>query len=1082
MYYVNQIFSKVSAMGYLTVPCISILLSLIYLLFTYVPIHPLIPAILAFFALFLMPGFLIRVLTLRPNQFEGNIIRVLVESFIISIVLNLAIFAILGASNNASYSSVLTSIITIGLGSLLLLTKRKVSFGNAKSDRTLIYVSFGFFMISSLVMFSVPRDFTEDETSITTNAINVQDSKIYPIGIQASRFDPLIYLQGRFTWTLLTGYYLEGTGLEAEHLNLLNVMFLPMLSLTGSLFLNMHKKPSWFVASYAIAIISNPLLFTFSSVVLTDMAITFFTLYGVYLFLESFRERFDLNKAIFSIPVLVLAISIKSNFAVLLSLGMIVVFYVLWYKRSKKNFVILSMILFPFILYEIFIDLPYVTAVWFGGNAEKSQDISKFIIFSPLETITSLFVKSNFDQSTLFTFSFDDLLKYFYKLLSPEMLGLVVCSISLSSGLAYIIARKTIVKSVLFYFFIYANIVIVFLFLLSSAAFGDVARYSLYLVPFLIIASFKSLSHLMGAIRMQTIILFGFTSFVFLIIGIYLSAQPGGISTGYYLPNRPLQLGLLLPQLLIFALISIGVLYWRHSIRIRSRLSMINHDSEQSPARHLIALLLVCVIIFPSVSTVIRLLPSSFLYDDHQFDLLAGSVETRASSANLVFSNAFVHLRPFLSSQMQENLLPLPKDKTDFDKLAMHLPSGSVILIDNDPRVNYEYSNRYIKSFTSIDHIPLVGNMNASDTPLVLDIRQNMSNINFPSNPIISDDKYLSFNGRDSQIQINNFTFGNEYTVEILFKPSVSSGEFGKALIMKRYNENSEFFLLIQPNGQLTAFARNETGGVRYFLNSNADLITSGIWYNVKINVNKDFAVMNVNDVSVSVSEVRGNNQDFRLIPKIKDEPLRIGADGTGGFDRYFEGLIEYARVYKNSPTISLLPATTLEKLNLNYGQAKVLQTLDGVQLGKEKSQVAITNISTIASTNQTSLVLGATSLGNNSINLIMYTPRFSEYLRADLKNGSNSLLWRFDNYLQGRMAYGIYLLGPISLVAWDDNGSILYKDTYANFKLEKEMLIYWAFIPIAILIMVTLGGRMSLSVKQDSMKSGDGKVDAVSH
>jgi hypothetical protein len=155
---------------------------------------------------------------------------------------------------------------------------------------------------------------------------------------------------------------------------------------------------------------------------------------------------------------------------------------------------------------------------------------------------------------------------------------------------------------------------------------------------------------------------------------------------------------------------------------------------------------------------------------------------------------------------------------------------------------------------------------------------------------------------------------------------------------------------------------------------------------------------------------------------------------------------------------------------------------LDGVQLGKEKSQVAITNISTIASTNQTSLVLGATSLGNNSINLIMYTPRFSEYLRADLKNGSNSLLWRFDNYLQGRMAYGIYLLGPISLVAWDDNGSILYKDTYANFKLEKEMLIYWAFIPIAILIMVTLGGRMSLSVKQDSMKSGDGKVDAVSH
>lgn len=1012
------------------------------LITTYAP-QP-ITAVVAFFANFIIPGFLIRLLLSRENGV--GIMKLLVEAFIISVLLNLLTIAIvLYAEMDNTLAPIVTASTSIMLTTSALFTRKFPIVKTEKSDAVILIIAFVSFAILTAVLYSGHRDFTEDETSYIANTrLASEQRESFPFGVQGLKSELIYIFQGRFTWTFLSTYYLASASLDAAQMSLMSAMFLPMVSLVACLFIKRHMKESWLRIAVVVITITNPMIVMFSGLSLNDLALTFFLSYSAYLFIAAFHvgavPKIQRTTLILSILILFFALTIKDNYAVVMSFAAMALLYVVRYQRSFRNGLVLLCIFAPIIAYELFIDLPYVTAVWFSRDQQVIDATRSMVFVSPIEAIVSLFAKTSFDQSTILDHSPTALLRYFYRLLSPEMLSLAI-----SGGMIfaiYLFLRKRLDAAMRqLVLFTGINVVTIYLFLISNSLLQDTTRYSLYLFPLMIPISIMSLKLLSDRPDLRVISLVAGVFLFLILTSLYLGGL-GAMRLGYQLPDQQETYYMIIPQ----ALTIIGsILVLPYISQLRSSGLLFEIGGKRLALQTLPLIAIVSVSIIANVYVIITMVSDSPLFDDHGFALMSSKIDEYGEE-NIVLTNAYIHLRPYLSSS-DKDVLPLPITGDELISSVGSLPNGTIFLFVNDERIYYEYSNAYAKHYVTkygLSYLPI----DVKSIPrenLVLELSKDT----IEDSNSLDETGSIVFTGEADQTPIDNVSFGNVYTVDMAFMlTSQEYGEYGRALVMKRHNEHAEFFSYIDPDGRLIAFAKNDNNAKRYHLATDVNAIARDKWYKVTISVGEDAASLSINGTAMATSKVTGNNENFENDPKISGEPLRIGTDGTGGFDRNFEGLMKYVRIYDSVPVYSAL----LNDFDLPYGRAKIFQVTHDQSQADENYVTEITRVFITSNPTDSALNLEAESERSRHLNVLLSTLRFSKILDAELSPGTNMIKWDFENYLDNRQGYGTYLNYPVKVIIWTDNGDIIYRDTIAPFRIAGQEYLYWSIIPFGIL------------------------------
>jgi glycosyltransferase involved in cell wall biosynthesis len=825
-------------------------------------------------------------------------------------------------------------------------------------------------------------------------------------------------------------------------------MFLPMVSLVASLFIKTYLKTNWLQFAVVAVTVTNPMILMFSGLSLNDLAMTFFLSYSAYLFVGAFNvgaTTVQRSALFLSIVILFFALTIKDNYAVVMSFAAMALLYVARYQRSLRNGLILLFIFAPVIAYEVLIDLPYVTAVWFSRDQQAIEATRGLVFVSPLEALVSLFAKSSFDQSTIIDHSPTTLLRYFYRLLSPEMLGLGISGALILS--TYVFFRRRIDSaSRQLILFTGLNLVIIYLFLISNSLLQDTTRYSLYLFPLMIPIGIISLKVLGEKPEPRLVLLLGGALIFFILLSLYLDGQ-GVMRLGYQLPDQRGTYFMLIPQ----ALAIIGSMIFAFHI-FRSKQSAVpsKKASERVPMQAFPIIVVVIASIVANGYMGLTAVSESPLFDNHGFDLMSKKIDENAGD-NIVLTNAFIHLRPYLSSS-DKDVLPLPMNGDELITSTRSLPNGSIFLFVNDDRIYYEYANAYAKQYVTKYGLPYLP-IDIEAIPkenMILAIDKNT----MPESDFLDETGSIVLTGEREIVGAHGISFGNVYTVDMAFKlTSQDYGEFGRALVMKRYNEHAEFFSYVDSDGRLIAFAKNDNNTKRYNLQTDPGTVVLDKWYRVTVSVGEDAASLSINGTAMATSAVNGNNENFQNNPRLSEEPLRIGIDGTGGFDRNFVGVMKYVHIYNSVPIHSAL----LDNFDLPHGEAKIFQVLHDENKSDESHAIAVKNVFVASNSTHSSLNLQVESEGRRHLTVMLSTIRFSKILDAEVSTGTNKIKWDFEDYLDNRQSYGTYLNYPIKVMAWTDSGDIVYRDTIAPFKITDQAYLYWAIIPLGILSSIIL-------------------------
>ena len=1071
-------------------------------------------AFLAFPTVYIMPGLLS--ILLISKELTQSFKQLIVLSFFLSTIIAVIVVSILMlfSITICTFSiGIIYLFLNFTLITLLTISGKTNQIRASRLDYTFLGISFIAYISLVCLFIHMPRLFTMDETSyITWSRYAILKGETYPFGVQPAKFD---WIRGRFFWTLLITSFIGATGLAAYQSYVISLMFLPMIALASTLLIPSKFKGNRIleVAVFTL-VLTNPLLLLFSGFILNDLAISFYLLLAILFFIRSFDKdprgeiSLDLNGLLLSFLILVIAFLIKENIVIMLPMYFILISYILRYKLYKFSKVwraILCILTLPLIAYEVLVDIPYVISVWFTKNETLAILTGKFLFISPAEWVLGLLIPTPWKPTTIFSHDFYGYLHYLYRMLSPEVLSLLVSGVGMALPLTLTLEEfRKDVRARLLIYIATTTLWLIYVNYLSINAFWDIPRYSLFMTPVLIPISLAALYEVFSENSITIGIMLILPMILLMWIQSLLTIKEGGVLVSYGLPKLSWTSNILTIQAVIY--ITFLMILSAHVVRatnetspvdsLRKRFKLIinigRYKKIVNIRRFVFIILIVTVFVTNMYFSAYSILNSSFHRDNETKNI--NSLFSNISLSNvLVISNFYAYMRPYAPDHLIKNdyLLPPPMTEEKFREFLRVAPNNTLLVISHDPDITwYEYGNKYIKKYTKTNLIPLEPKRERiTYDGLLLDLRLGDSangyvydrswnnHTCFINGRRIVDGFFgnaTQFDGEKEYAFVSNFEFPNEYSVEIRFMLEKEPTDFGfmedgtsisKMLLAKRYHGYVELMLSITNEGEIQALAKNENGSIRFNLRSPKGLVKANRWYHVILTVDGQSAKIYLNGILVGEGTVKGLNQRLKDYPESSREPLKIAADGTSIFTYiYFPGRIEDIRIYNRS-------LTSEEIGNMYYG-ASLLDAIDGVKVFKIKSPIQLrmndndklVNITSVEIyfTNATNvrITIRANATDERKIFVIIGTVRFLEVLTTKLIHGQNEVSWDFKVRLEDRRAYGLYIANMAKIIIYDEDGNLLYDKMHSSFTLSGAYLLSWILILLLLVFLILFLSR----------------------
>jgi len=691
---------------------LSIIFELFYVLLCLISVPQLLRAIFILPSLFIIPGML---LSLILRGYTNDVVKLIVEGFFVStliITFLTSIFLMFGFSLTPLTYSLSMFIFVLFLSVISLI--RKIELKLYKLDALIISMAFLSYILLLEYFSRVPRLPTPDETSYVFSArLGMLNGFAPPMGVRPDSSEIRALFQGRYFWIYLLISFLGSTNISSYQAGLLSTIFLPMIALASSLFV----EDRWLRIAIFMAVSLNPLLLIFSALALNDLAISFYIIYTILLSIKSLLKENRIlidGKTIFYFLIgLIITTLIKPNVLAFISMWIILIYVMLRYKLYKqgpKYKVIFIIMILPVIIYELFVDIPYIISTWILKSKEISAIFEKVLILSPAEYLIRWFLAPWWSSTahTLLSRSFPDLIEYYYKILSPESLSLPVSSVILALPL-FIFSRrfreKTMIitlssLALLSLYLFYFNAVVLY-------NLNDASRYSLWMIPIwisLTLIIFKEIFEEKTLLKTQFFIIVG--AIFFLFINLWLSKIKNGIYIGYSMSSRLWTMSEIIAQLilLIFIFLFLQIMSYKKRSAVDGQTGrIININFKQIMYYLVIILILLNEAYFFTI-----FVEKSLLYKDHGFNIINNALSEFRDNIGLIFANNYIYMRYFVDDKIfqQGLLLPLPDTKEEFLKLIEVVPSGTLFLISTDKATTwYEYANKYIKDLAYLSNL-----------------------------------------------------------------------------------------------------------------------------------------------------------------------------------------------------------------------------------------------------------------------------------------------------------------------------------------------------------------------------------------
>ena len=754
----------------------------------------LIRTVLAFPAAYILPGFVLRLLTSKSNH--EDILCLIVESFVISTIINVVTLSLLILLSTHHYYFLLPlSQLLLVIFSVVLVKVRhglpKLSV--SKVDGLIILACFIAYLVTVTLYSLTPRLPTPDETSYIVNArYALLNGKVYAIsaGSATSAFAYLI--KGRFFWTLLTASFLASTGLKPCFSHLLGPIFLSMIPLASlPLLPETLRRRGLPKFSLTIVLLTNPLLFYFSGFILNDLAVAFYITFALALFVNSFRqyrfgESIDFSKLVLCFTVFFLAmVFIKPNLIVFFPMYAVLLFFALRRKNRVvyKRFIYVLLIL-P-IVYELLIDVPYNLFVWVLRNEFFAQLFSKFIWVSPIEYFWGLFAARPWTSTTAFSHSTPQYLQLLYTMISPEVLGLILASMALGAPFALALKwvrgdRKMVILSLL----LIMTVPLMYFLMISNYSFRDAPRWSLFLFPMIVAFSLAILIRETDDHNVSTLLMFCIPAVLFLWIFAFLILRVGKIYF-YYSYGIPQYLNwtinIVALQLIIYILaLSLMSAKRAASISLSVPFAKLKRMKHLSLSQILYSTLIMAIVIQNVYFSIFCVNNSSFFGQGHGLEdtdrFLASS-----NDSPMIFSNTYIYMRTYVSDDVlaEGRLFPPPDTENKFLQLLDFAPNGSLIFISTDPEVTWLGSaNNYIEKYADCDAmVSNTSNANAiriknellpNGQISVFRIMNSLTSNGGKSQIIINDSRFVGLSNQGNFLELNISSSAPAYIKTIL--------------------------------------------------------------------------------------------------------------------------------------------------------------------------------------------------------------------------------------------------------------------------------------------------------------------------
>jgi len=1060
----------------------------------------------AFPLIYLMPGLSLLLLLRKPNDDPLDLKELVVESFFISTVLNVAVvsaFILLDIPLTTSSFVILYVCLVSILTSVNYVLHKPVRVSATKFDYVILcMIGIGYVLITTTFTI-LPRYFTPDETVYITYArYAVLQSEIYPVSTFLFSPDLSVLFNGRLLWTSLGASFLCSTGSQPYQIYLMNCMFLPMNALVSALLIPSNLKDSRMLQVALVALtLSNPLFVTFSGFILTDLGISFYFLFTTAVFIRSFKTdgagtfSIDFQKLALSFLSIFVVTLIKPNLVILFAMYLILIVFIFRYKLHKidrKYKILLYGLIIPVLLYELVVDVPYVIAYWFLKNDPVAMFLHKFLVVSPIEWLLGIFTPLDSTVTSVFFHNYLDYLNYLYRLLSPEVLGLVPASIGLV--LPAILLSKDLrsdLKIKVLISFTSVNMCTYYLLYLSHNDLYSVARMSLFIYPMITAVSLVVLYKIFSERNLKIAMLLMVFSLFLLYTQSTISIEEGGVLVGFGLPKLSWTGNIILVQLSIYILLIATRLSMREkfilcaNIKLRKMLTLTRALNVSKTC------FITLMIVFLSSNAVFSLysLNNSCFYKEHDLISIRKLLEDKWSEDNWVFSNLYYHASTSVPDSLLSNhyLFSLPMSEREFIQLLTILPNNTLILLSDDRDMAYlEYANKdgyifkYLKSSKILiskieryicDGIVLDLRFDAVENGKVTDYSDYQHNVTVSGNASLVQGVYgraLNLDAVGDYVHVlhsPSLNTNHNVTLECWFNSTNNRG----FMIQKSIGGQGGYILGFTPGNALLFEIRDKVGG-----NILYDSVPSSGGHHVvavceKIGETQSKLTMYLDGQMCAEStvtrilEMSSNTQDMKLF--VNDWFTGTWYNGIGDEVRVYNRALSEEEILKMYYGFEMVGGEGKAKLFQVEGDKERLTGNQSSNINVESVNINWINTTTVK------LEIKANSLKNENASVYLDTFDFLKVFEIKLIPGENTFTLDFPRYLPNGYGYGNHIASWANIIIVDSQCNTLYHKVHAPFSLRSSNIGLWS---LGILFLLT---SLLVLISERGCKHGDIKA-----
>jgi len=930
------------------------------------------------------------------------------------------------------------------------------------------------------VFTNIKRLYNPDETSYVFYVQLFEQYKIMPpFGTNPISSEVSKYVVGRFIWPSYLYSLRVLTQCEPYYLHLVAILFIALLaSVTmGFLYEVLRIEDLRTVLVITMLIMLSPIVFPWSATAFLDLPQSYFILASLYFTLRSVRYESDGTLKISLLKLLIgfiyffYSALFKAN---ILTLAIVIIILIIELNRYRQHlsrasaFVlrVLTIVITSIAVAYVVIDFARFVSWYFFGNWNLANTLRKYLIFevSVIENLLGAFIEFPWDRYTVFSYSWRQWLDFLDFALAPEALTVIVSSIFLVMPLLMVLIRefrkgcmlqaRTLIYATYISFWFY------FILQIGKNQLYDLSRFGLHIYVLIMIISWALFYRLLEERDRAKLAVVSVVALVVVTINKFVLLEFGGTKFFFDMLRYKYPIILLLSETAILMI-----------------LLLLLHQRFNGWKKVFYVSLLVLIV--PTMIFNNAVFSNSYLFTSTGLSAVGQYLEGIGNGVGkkVVVSNAYIYLRNYLDL---DKFVPIPPpiSELEFEDFLKFLPNGSILVLTDDPRISwYEYANAYIKKYVGQDFIPIeyVGPSKKLGEPRLEITVGNISRKVVVVNGSIVETPWgmgISLDGGGQNIAVYNYSLGDEYTIEILFRVDEDPSDFGlypkyvprvggqpvtKSLLAKRYGGYVEIMILVTSRGQVVVYADNKDDKPRFQITTREGVIKRGEWFHLVLTVDNSEARLYINGILVGKSNVTGRNMVLAEVG-IKNEPLYIGSDGTFDFKpwRYLKATIQFVRIYDRlvKPEEIMTVYEHLERVNqINFGGYRYTIYVKQETMAGNETPTGETNslrlLGAYMHTNETCIMYVESKAPSK---YIISTIRFSEVLNIDEENKILHFPYLYNNDMDSRIKESVYVCSFSMII--NQRGDVIAFHVNKSMNLG-ELLVYHTVLLILLVLII---------------------------